>query len=558
MISRFGNGSKVPFHRRLGFRLPLLLAGMVLAGSLIGALAAIHATERQFRAMLDEQFRFALETTENLFDLVGQMGLIWAGHFTHEQALVEAVSTGNSVFLARFGSELLADSSADLLVVLDERGRVLFRNHRSINVGDSLLYLKLVRDTLLDGEVGSTVVQQADNFVVYSSALVRDGVGKRIGALLVGYLINDRFLAGVSKNTRVDVTVVRRRAVMASTFNDENRRLASVPLPYTQYQMLLAKQWRVSKLRLEGVEHFAAARPLRLMEPSMEGSVLVTYPADELERTTAELRAQFLWSSLGAVLLVMVFGTRAAHRMLAPMRRLVEDARREAEGGGEETVAPPRLKIKSRDEAGVLADEFNRLLSRIHDQRNELRAWGSRLELEVAERTRELEQSNRRLAELSVTDQLTQLYNRAKLDQTLLHEVSRAERYGHGFGLILLDVDHFKQVNDSYGHQVGDQVLVAVAGLLAGHIRAMDILGRWGGEEFLIVCPNTDLEGVGALAEHLRARLAEQSMPTVGTKTASFGAAAWRAGDSVESLVARADQALYAAKEGGRNRVEAR
>lgn len=388
----------LPLHRRLRFRLPVLLAVMVLAGSLVGALAAIHATERQFRAMLDEQFLFAVETTQNLFDLVGQMGLIWANHFTGERSLVDSMERGDRAALAARVPALVAESSADMVILLDREGRVLHRSHDPARGGDSLLFLKLARDAVMGGEVGSTVVQEANNFVVYSSGLVRNAGGERVGVVLVGYLVNDRFLDGVRKNTRVDITVVRRRAVMASTFNSGARRLATVPLPYTQYQILLGKRWRVSKLRLEGAEYFAAARPLRLMEPNMEGSLLVTYPAAELERSTAELREQFLWFSLGAALVVILLGVRLSGGMLDPMYRLLEGTRRVAEG--DDAVAEaPRVEVKGRDEAGMLAEEFNRLLQRIHEQRRERLAWGERLEWEVAERTEALEESNRQLAE---------------------------------------------------------------------------------------------------------------------------------------------------------------
>ncbi|MTW20972.1 diguanylate cyclase, partial [Allochromatium palmeri] len=175
-------------------------------------------------------------------------------------------------------------------------------------------------------------------------------------------------------------------------------------------------------------------------------------------------------------------------------------------------------------------------------------------ELHVAQH--QLEQQYRQLERLSVTDHLTQIHNRAKLDEVLEREIRRAGRHSIGVGVIMVDVDHFKLVNDTYGHQAGDQVLVAMAELLRRRVRDIDMVGRWGGEEFLVLCPGTDLEGVQTLAEHLRAAVAEHEFPVVGHKTASFGIATYRSGDSVESLVARADRALYAAKANGRNRVE--
>lgn len=169
---------------------------------------------------------------------------------------------------------------------------------------------------------------------------------------------------------------------------------------------------------------------------------------------------------------------------------------------------------------------------------------------------RQLRAMNRKLEKLSTTDRLTGLYNRLKLDEVLETEIARAPRSGQPFSVILIDVDHFKRVNDQYGHHVGDQVLTAFAENLRTSTRASDFVGRWGGEEFLIVCPNTDTAGARRLAENLRQTIEGFCFPVVAHKTASFGVAGFRQNDSVNDIVARADTALYAAKAGGRNKVE--
>lgn len=170
---------------------------------------------------------------------------------------------------------------------------------------------------------------------------------------------------------------------------------------------------------------------------------------------------------------------------------------------------------------------------------------------------RKLAALNKRLEQLSVTDKLTGLFNRQKLDVKLEMEFLRARRSGAPLSVIILDLDHFKNVNDTWGHQVGDQVLVCTAQLLTARLRQTDCAGRWGGEEFMVICPDTDLEGARALAETLRQAIAAQIFPTAGHQTASFGVACCTVGDQVKTLVSRADQALYEAKHLGRNRVEA-
>lgn len=182
----------------------------------------------------------------------------------------------------------------------------------------------------------------------------------------------------------------------------------------------------------------------------------------------------------------------------------------------------------------------------------ELAAANDKLEAAV----RELDEKNQALEVMTRTDRLTGLANRRRLEESLQTEVLRARRYGKPFSVIMLDIDYFKVVNDSFGHQAGDNVLVAIAGLLTRTARETDVAGRWGGEEFLLVCPETELQVVAALAERLRVEFAATDFPLVGKVTSSFGVAAFAPGDSVKTLVQRADEALYRAKDNGRNCVE--
>nr|MDQ3056940.1 GGDEF domain-containing protein [Pseudomonadota bacterium] len=122
--------------------------------------------------------------------------------------------------------------------------------------------------------------------------------------------------------------------------------------------------------------------------------------------------------------------------------------------------------------------------------------------------------------------------------------------------IIMLDIDHFKRVNDTYGHAVGDDVLVGMAKLLRNHTRDADALGRLGGEEFVVVCRHCDAAAGMAAAMKLREAISTHEFPNVGRVTSSFGIASCRADDTAESLLARADAALYRAKAAGRNRVE--
>ena len=174
---------------------------------------------------------------------------------------------------------------------------------------------------------------------------------------------------------------------------------------------------------------------------------------------------------------------------------------------------------------------------------------------ELNELKDELEEKNVELGKLAITDKLTGLYNRAKLDQALNDELKRFTRFEHEFGVIIMDIDYFKRVNDHFGHIIGDKVLVQIADILRDCIRSTDVIGRWGGEEFLIICPETELVGIIQMAERIRERLEDYRFRNVGTITASLGVSMAITSDTGETLLARADKVLYDAKNAGRNRV---
>lgn len=169
--------------------------------------------------------------------------------------------------------------------------------------------------------------------------------------------------------------------------------------------------------------------------------------------------------------------------------------------------------------------------------------------------TTELEQANRELTRLAETDKLTQIYNRLKLDEILQREINICRRYHTDLSIILLDLDHFKQVNDKYGHIAGDNVLVHLADTLKKNTRINDAIGRWGGEEFLVILPHTNIEEACKAAEKLRVVVEKEVFPVIGHQTCSFGVTNYFSGDNNDKLLLRADMALYKAKKSGRNRV---
>ncbi|WP_323593142.1 sensor domain-containing diguanylate cyclase [Aliarcobacter butzleri] len=159
------------------------------------------------------------------------------------------------------------------------------------------------------------------------------------------------------------------------------------------------------------------------------------------------------------------------------------------------------------------------------------------------------------LEKMASIDKLTDIYNRRMIDQFLQVEIEIASRHNEELSLMIIDIDHFKHVNDNYGHLVGDMVLSQLSKIISDNLRNSDIFGRYGGEEFLIICPKTNKDGAFILAEKLRIIVNDFTFDEVGHKTVSIGIAEFQTNDTIETLFKKADEALYEAKNSGRNRV---
>jgi diguanylate cyclase (GGDEF)-like protein len=285
------------------------------------------------------------------------------------------------------------------------------------------------------------------------------------------------------------------------------------------------------------------------------GAFAVHLSTEPLDRkiTTIVLQSALL----GLIVLLVGGGLTIlfSRQITTPIRELTNLASQMA--GGNLTI---RTKIQSKDETGQLGDTFNYMAGAIHKRETELRNLASELERTVAERTAEMLQQNEFLEKMAISDPLTKCFNRRYFFDLAEKEVERSRRYGHPLSVIILDADHFKSVNDTFGHQIGDQTLINLANFCQENIRKVDIFARYGGEEFVILMPETEYEDAHQTANRLRKLVAKTPMISGENEvriTISLGVACWNGQDSLnfDTLLSHADQALYRAKEMGRNRV---
>jgi len=156
---------------------------------------------------------------------------------------------------------------------------------------------------------------------------------------------------------------------------------------------------------------------------------------------------------------------------------------------------------------------------------------------------------------LSITDNLTKIYNRRKIEYLLDYSIKQLPRDNNSLSVLLIDIDDFKLVNDTHGHEVGDDVLEKFSKIIKDSVRQNDLFGRWGGEEFVVVLPLTNQEGAFIVAEKIRTTLAQYKFPVVGIKTCSIGLYEIKIGDDIKNTISRADKAMYEAKKSGKNKT---
>ncbi len=269
----------------------------------------------------------------------------------------------------------------------------------------------------------------------------------------------------------------------------------------------------------------------------------------QMDKTRAFARVERLQKLTISLVLALLAGLGLCAYLLGltivrPLRRLSEGAEQVASGNLEVD-----LPVRSRSEVGFLTQVFNHMVARLRRSREELDSVNQMLK-----------EKNRALHQLSITDDLTGLYNRKHLMETLSSEVIRSGRHRHPFTLLIIDIDHFKQVNDTHGHQSGDEVLCRLAAVFRETIRDCDYVARYGGEEFIILLTEIEPQLSLDAAERIRKRTAQETIHSGGESisvSVSIGAAFFPGdGDTPQTLIQKADRALYAAKESGRNRVK--
>lgn len=290
------------------------------------------------------------------------------------------------------------------------------------------------------------------------------------------------------------------------------------------------------------------------LQPTI-GYVRLGLSLSHTEAALAMLANNVIGLSLLITLLMVPLSYQIVRNVVSPLRQVREAARSIARN--EPDV---RVNLKRKDEIGEMADSFNAMADQISATHKKLTELNIELEDRVFKRTQALEDANQRLREMAARDSLTGLYNRRHFNDLLAQLFAESTRYETNLTCVMIDLDNFKHVNDSLGHQAGDDLLRLTSNVIQRSIREADVAIRYGGDEFCVLMPQTAPTEARASAERILQRFCkdvERDMPNASVATLSIGLASrqGREPSTPDALVQLADEALYLAKAGGKNRI---
>ncbi|HKE91557.1 MAG TPA: diguanylate cyclase [Gemmatimonadales bacterium] len=422
------------------------------------------------------------------------------------------------------------------LMVVDPAGKVIATSSRQIRqvqmpphwTNDVLNDGPAIGDPYRDEGLGTTLVVVAVPIHVPS--------GRFLGALTAKISLGtmDQMFKQYAPSDSGRIFLVTTDSATSGTI--VSGRGSGIPLSEPALQDLIARDTTLASYRSYDRQRVVGTLH---REPGLRWAVVAEEPATAAFRKVTRLRRLMLLLPSALLAGIGLIAYFLGLLIVRPLDRLTKGAAKVAAGD-----LDVDLPVHSGGEVGYLTKMFNTMVVRLREGREAL---------DAANET--LRRKNEELERLSVTDGLTGLYNRRRLMETLTDETRRSQRLKHTFAVLMVDVDHFKKYNDSFGHQAGDAVLSKVATLLREATREVDFVARYGGEEFLVLLPETGMSEALDIAERIRTRIAAEVFHG-RHMTVSIGVAEFPLhGETADQVVGAADEALYEAKREGRDKV---
>lgn len=382
--------NRLPFYKQIAFKLIGSTIAILLLSSFISQYFDDRFTNREVERLMGNQFTNAANITENFIDFVGQSGLMAAKSLAEDPQLQQLLSLQDILALTHYFSGVTERIAADTAILLDTQGNILAVSGYPESSGN-LRSLNLVRHTLTTGQPDFSIVQDIGTFILFASAPVMINVKKTklTGIILTGYALNNNFVDNLKKNTKIDMAIVRERSIIAGTFKQGDKRLNTIPIPFTEYQMILNSPGRMSQAKINGIPYFLRASRLQAMQKNMSGSLLLAYSQEEFLESSAVLQRQhtlLLAITFGTIISILFFVFR---QFLKPVVQLVKTTATIDRGD-----LTARVNVTSNDEFALLGEQFNNMVEGLQQQDRALRDINRDLEGQVITRTRELDEKN--------------------------------------------------------------------------------------------------------------------------------------------------------------------
>ena len=315
------------------------------------------------------------------------------------------------------------------------------------------------------------------------------------------------------------------------------------------------RTYKVEKAKFEVLEDKASYLINYRYDSNYDFGLIACQPKSEIDELISSATQASIAILIVSILFILIIAGWMFYMLGVPLNKLIQHIKLITDGN----LDINEFNVGSRnDEIGQLGNAFNTMHNTIKRQIGELNAHRDMLEQEVRERTKDLEQANQKLDLISKTDELTGLPNRRDMNETIANEVGRVQRTHKPFCFIFIDIDHFKNINDTYGHACGDLILKSVAQTVRTLLRKYDVFARYGGEEFLTLLPETDLEGAAVVAERFRKKIEQMTVRYADFTikvTITLGVSRYDERLGADRSIQMADKALYRGKESGRNQV---
>ncbi len=315
------------------------------------------------------------------------------------------------------------------------------------------------------------------------------------------------------------------------------------------------RTYKVEKAKFEVLEDKASYLINYRYDSNYDFGLIACQPKSEIDELISSATQASIAILIISILIILIIAGWMFYMLGVPLNKLIQHIKLITDGN----LDINEFSVGSRnDEIGQLGNAFNTMHNTIKRQIGELNAHRDMLEQEVRERTKDLELANQKLDLISKTDELTGLPNRRDMNETIANEVGRVQRTHKPFCFIFIDIDHFKNINDTYGHACGDLILKSVAQTVRTLLRKYDVFARYGGEEFLTLLPETDLEGAAVVAERFRKKIEQMTVHYADFTikvTITLGVSRYDERLGADRSIQMADKALYRGKESGRNQV---